>query len=150
VSRLVSQALSQDIGTPQQWRAEFDYLIPPLMVRLSAWPQGRGLRIESLDGDLLLDSGRMDPAPVRVYRQGGDYCVVDLGLAASTGGGGDSFFRALLISMRRAQATLTDSVGSDRSESAVIAALRDQLAQYMLHHPQEVGELLLQEGAMQT
>jgi hypothetical protein len=139
------QLLAQNIRTPQVWIDSFDYLIPHLLVRLAGWPQGRDLRIESFESGPTLCSGSgLDPAPVRVYREQGNYYVVDFGHPVLVGSGGNSFFRALLFSMGQAQVVLVDGLplGSDRSEPAVIAALRDQLAQYIVHHPEEVGRLL--------
>lgn len=142
---LMFEALAQSIRTPQQWGDNFDDLIPRLMVRLPGWPQGRDLCIDRADGPgLMCRGGGSDPAPVRLYRQRRDYYGVEYGQPLAVTPDGDRFFRALLISMGSEQPNFFEalSLGWDRSESAVIAALRGQLAQYVMAHRAEVAPLL--------
>jgi hypothetical protein len=117
-------------------------VIARLITQVHAWPSQRGLWIGSLQGDVLLHSGnQLDPFPVRVYRQDGHYYGTDQGQWVSVTNDGDAFFRALLISLGAEQIRMIDRLGlrSDRSESAVIAALRAQLSNAMHAQPMEVG-----------
>lgn len=141
---LVFEVLARDVRTPQQWNDTFDYLIPQLVVQLPAWPPGRDLLIDSSDGQQLRSGRGMDPAPVWVYRHQGAYYGVQYGQSVPVRCDGDGFFRALLISMGQAQLVMTErlSLGPDRSEAAVVAAMRGHLAQYVTGHQELVASLL--------
>lgn len=139
------EVLAHDIRTPQQWVTSFDYLVPHLLVKLSAWPQGRDLYIDSPGRfqHMHVGDGR-DPAPVRMYQHRGHYYGVQYRQPVAVSSDGDGFFRAVLVSLGYEQVAFIErlQLGRDRSERVIIEAMRSQLAQYLFDHQAHVAMLL--------